>query len=256
MNPSSRTPISIVFAILSALTVVDAVAQTGTPQGNTPKIWSGVYFAAQADRGKALFQDTCTTCHNFDLKGNSGRGPALVGDPFMENWETESLNALYTKMKTTMPRNNPGTLSEESYVNLLAFILQTNGYPEGTTELGTSVLGGIYFLKRDGTGTKVVPNFAMVAIIGCLAQTDSRWVLKHSSEPVISDDRPATDAELENLAARPLGDDTFRLVSVYPYKPDSQKGQKVQAKGLLYRAPGDMRLNVTALQPLGSSCPN
>jgi mono/diheme cytochrome c family protein len=254
--PHCRTPISIVAAILFALPVVGAVAQTGTAQGIVPKIWSGVYVGAQAERGKALFQDTCTTCHNFDLKGNSGRGPALVGDSFMENWETESLNALYTKMKTTMPRNNPGTLTEESYVNLLAYILQTNGYPDGTTELSTAVLEGVYFLKRDGTGTKVVPNFAMVAMIGCLDRADSRWVLTHTSEPVITEERPATEAELKEAAARPLGEDTFRLVSANAHLPETHKGSKVLVKGLLYRARDDKRLNLTALQPLGSSCSN
>lgn len=254
--PYRRPLISIVAAILSALPIVGAVAQPGTAQGNVPKIWSGVYFAAQADRGKALFQDTCTTCHNFDLKGNSGRGPALVGDPFMENWETESLNALYTKMKTTMPRNNPGTLTEESYLNLLAYILQTNGYPEGAAELSTAVLAGITFLKRDGTGTKVVQNFAMVAIVGCLARADSRWLLTHTSEPVITEERPATEAELKQAAASPPGDDTFRLVSANAHEPEIHKGNKVLVKGLLYRVRDDKRLNLTALQPLGSSCSN
>jgi mono/diheme cytochrome c family protein len=254
--PYCRPPFSIVAAILSALPVIGALAQTGTTQGNVPKIWGGVYFAAQAERGKALFQETCTTCHNFDLKGNSGRGPALVGDPFMENWETESLNALYTKMKTTMPRNNPGTLTEESYLNLLAFILQTNGYPEGTTELSTAVLGDIYFLKRDGTGTKVVPNFAMVSMVGCLARADSRWLLTHTSEPAITEERAATEAELKDAAASPLGEDTFRLVSANAHQPEIHKGNKVLVKGLLYRARDDKRLNLTALQPLGSNCSN
>ena len=73
-------------------------------QSELPKIWTGVYTTAQADRGKAVFQATCMTCHNFDLKGTEGRGPALVGDPFMANWETENLAALFTRMQTTMPR--------------------------------------------------------------------------------------------------------------------------------------------------------
>jgi mono/diheme cytochrome c family protein len=254
--PRSRTLFPSIAAICLALAAVGVMAQTGAPQGNVPKIWSGVYFAAQAERGRVVFQDTCTTCHNFDLNGNSGRGPALVGDPFMENWETENLNALFTRMKTTMPRNNPGSLTEEIYLDLLAYILQTNGYPEGAAELSTTALAGIYILKKDGTSTKAVPNFAMVVMIGCLAQADSHWVLTHTSEPFITEERPSTDAELKDAASRPLGEDMFRLVSVYAYTPDIHKGHKVQAKGLLYRARDDKRLNVTSLQPLGSSCPN
>jgi hypothetical protein len=155
-----------------------------------------------------------------------------------------------------MPRNNPGSLTEEIYLDLLAYILQTNGYPEGAAELSTTALAGIYILKKDGTSTKAVPNFAMVVMIGCLAQADSHWVLTHTSEPFITEERPSTDAELKDAASRPLGEDMFRLVSVYAYTPDIHKGHKVQAKGLLYRARDDKRLNVTSLQPLGSSCPN
>ena len=89
--PHCRPPFSIVAAILSALLVVGALcAQTGTTQGNVPKIWGGVYFAAQAERGKALFQDTCTTCHNFDLKGNSGAAPRSSAT---RSWRTGRLRA-------------------------------------------------------------------------------------------------------------------------------------------------------------------
>jgi hypothetical protein len=96
----------------------------------------------------------------------------------------------------------------------------------------------------------------MVAMVGCLARADSRWLLIHTSEPVITEERPATEAELTDAAASPLGEDTFRLVSANAHQPEIHNGNKVLVKGLLYRARDDKRLNLTALQPLGSNCSN
>jgi mono/diheme cytochrome c family protein len=242
------------MAFTVALTLA-LLAQTAAAQRTEPKIWTGVYSAEQADRGKTVFQSTCTTCHNFDLKGNSGRGPALVGDQVMANWETENLSTLFSRLKTTMPRNNPGSLSDDVYVDLLAYVLQANAYPAGSEPLKTTSLADVQFLKRDGTGKKVTPNFAMVAVVGCLAQADDRWMLTHTSEPVATEERSSTDTELQDAAAKPLGSDTFRLVSVFAQKPETHRGQKVQAKGLLYRVLDDKRLNVTSLEPIGPSCP-
>jgi len=47
---------------------------------DTPRIWQGVFTAAQADRGKAVFNTTCLRCHGEDLAGNTA--PALKGDRF------------------------------------------------------------------------------------------------------------------------------------------------------------------------------
>ncbi|PWT85478.1 MAG: hypothetical protein C5B57_02875 [Blastocatellia bacterium] len=249
------TSFSIFAGTLIVATTVGSLADNTSAQGTEPKIWSGVYSAVQADRGKTVFQSTCTTCHNFDLQGNSGRGPALVGDQFMTNWETESLSALFTRLKTTMPRNNPGSLTDDVYLDLLAYVLQANSYPAGREPLTSTSLADIQFLKKDGSGKKAVPNFAMVAIVGCLAQADDRWVLTHTAEPVATQERASTDSELREAAGQPLGDGTFRLVSVFAQKPETHRGEKVQAKGLLYRVVSDKRLNVTSLETLGPSCP-
>ena len=64
------------------------------------------------------------------------------------------------------------------------------------------------------------------------------------------------DEELTRAAERPPGPHTFQLVSVTPFKPESFKGQKVEAKGLMFRAPNRDRLNVSSIQPVASSCSN
>ena len=229
-----------------------AWASIAAAQASDSKIWSGIFTSAQAERGKQVFLSTCTTCHNFDLKGNNARGPAIVGDPFMANWETESLGNLFTRLKSTMPRNNPGSLTDEVYLELLAYILQENAFPAGTETLKADALTPVIIVGKGGPRT--VPNFAMVEIVGCLVQSDQVWMLTSTSEPVATKDQPLSPAELKDAAARPLGADTFRLVSVNGFEPESHKGHKVHAKGLLFRGPNDNRLNVTSLRSLDPSC--
>jgi cytochrome c5 len=221
-------------------------------QGGTPKIDAGIYASAQAERGNQVFQSTCTTCHNYDLTGNSGRGPALTGEEFLANWEAETLDTLFAKVKNTMPRNNPASLTEDVYLDLVAYILQMNKFPAGASDLNVAVLGNVTIPGKGGATS--VPNFAMVELVGCLTRADDRWVLTNTSAPVAAKDQPSSPDELLSALARPLGVETFRLVSVNGFEPDAHKGHKVQAKGILARATNDNRLNVTALNTIASSC--
>lgn len=235
--------------------VAAAAAPPGAPAAGTPKIWTGVYSAAQAGRGETEFQRACLTCHGFDLQGLAGRGPALSGAAFMTNWETESVANLFTRLKTTMPRNNPGSLTEDVYLDLLAFMLKANDYPTGAADIRTAGLAELSLVKKDGSGRKGVQNFAMVGMVGCLAQVGNRWMLTNTTEPQAARDDAATSAEGQAAAARPAGGETFRLVSAQGFDPARHQGHQVFVKGLVNRVPDDNRLNVTALQSLESRCP-
>ena len=51
----------------------------------------------------------------------------------MERWREDSLHSLFTTMSTLMPRNDPGILSDGEYLDILAYVLQSNGFPTGPT---------------------------------------------------------------------------------------------------------------------------
>jgi mono/diheme cytochrome c family protein len=217
----------------------------------------GVYTGAQAERGKGRFVTSCGNCHGVDLKGAAERGPALAGDPFMKTWQDRSAGSLFTKIKSDMPRNRPGSLADDVYLDIVAFILQSNAFPDGPKELSAAVLDSVPLAKGDLNAKKVLPNFAMVALVGCLAKGPSdTWLLTNTSEPIQSKDEPSTPEELKQAGSQPLGSDTFQLISIVPFKPDSNNGHKMAVKGLLYRAPDGNRLDVTSLQVAGSSCAN
>jgi mono/diheme cytochrome c family protein len=217
-------------------------------------IWDGVYTSAQADRGKATFDVSCSRCHNADLSG-SERGPTLTGEKFLGNWLDGSLEPLFSFIRDSMPQGSANIVSDDSKADILAYILQRNSFPPGKTELtaNTSRLDTMQILRK-GTAPGL-QNLSFVQVVGCLEPgPGNRWVLTHSSARPGTRERTVSATELERARARALGEETYTLVSAAPFAPDTRRGHKVAAKGLLYRQPGDYRVNVTALETVADSC--
>ena len=97
----------------------------------------GIYTEEQASRGAQEYAARCASCHSADLRGNSN-SPSLIGLSFMFIWEGRTLGELFTKMSTEMPTDQPGSLSQQSYSAILAFILKSNDFPAGDKELTTN----------------------------------------------------------------------------------------------------------------------
>jgi hypothetical protein len=219
------------------------------------KIWNGVYTTTQAERGKTAFDKECTNCHNRDLNG-SVRGPALHGDRFMQNWVNGSVNNLYSKIRFSMPATYPETVADDVKLDIVAYLLQVNEFPAGSAELkmDEEELDGIQIVKK---GSTEVPNFALVQVIGCLTQgANKTWMLTKTTDPVQTREETSTSVALKTAAAKSLGAQTYLLVSAGAFHPESHKGEKVEARGLLYREPGENRLNLTSLQTVAPSCAN
>lgn len=100
------------------------------------------YTAAQADAGRAVYLSHCASCHLPDLAGRNEAG-ALAGSNFTRAWGSRTTNDLLTFIRTTMPPGNRGNLGDESYVNLVAFILAANGAPAGDRPLSETARIGI-----------------------------------------------------------------------------------------------------------------
>lgn len=227
-----------------------------TPVSALPAIWSGVYTERQAARGKETYANSCVGCHNRDLTG-SRTGPPLTGAAFMTKWESQPLQRIYRTIRETMPRNDPGTLTDETAIDLLALILQTNGLPAGASELRASPesLEALTIVPKEGPTRKEVPSFTLVQTVGCLTESPAlSWTLTNASDIVATKDVPATAAELKDAAVVPPGSLTLRLVSVLPFKPDAHRDQRVLLKGIVNRYPGEVLLNVTGLQSTATNC--
>ncbi len=130
-------PLATVFALKT--TTVRLHAQ----DTSTKTVWDGVYTDEQANRGKQLYADACASCHGPELTGGE-MAPPLVGGDFGSDWNGLSLGDLFDRIRISMPQN----------ADILAFILQANKFPSGTTELAkdSMMLKGImYQTKQPGS---------------------------------------------------------------------------------------------------------
>jgi mono/diheme cytochrome c family protein len=93
------------------------------------------YTAAQAAAGKTAFDADCAVCHGNTLT-NGTMAPPLAGEAFHTAWTGRSVRALFDSAKT-MPPANPGSLSDETYASMIAYVLQVNGYAAGETAFTT-----------------------------------------------------------------------------------------------------------------------
>ncbi len=98
---------------------------------------AGVYTAAQADAGRAVYQANCAACHLPDLKGSNEALP-LAGGNFMSTWRSRTTSDLFNKILTSMPPGKTGSLGETEIVTIVAFILQSNGAPAGNQALSAT----------------------------------------------------------------------------------------------------------------------
>lgn len=233
----------------SGTSVRATLSQDARKQGKT--VWDGVYTVAQATRGSADYEHNCSGCHN------TGEGPVLVGEAFMRRWFEDNLHILYTRMRNTMPGDSPGSLADNTYLDIVGFLLKANGFPSGAEELSLNPegLASILIVDKGGPGGPV-PNFSLVRVVGCLAQrADNAWILTNGTEPARArESGDASPADLKASESNPLGNHVFRLLDFLAPGRETYKGNKILAKGFLIRQPGDDRLNVTSLQTLGQSC--
>src|SRR5688572_27956097 len=111
----------LIVVIVSVAGLATALAQAPTT------VLDGVYTTAQAERGHVAYESHCVQCH----EGLEADGPNLTVKAFLDRWREDSLEPLFTFMKTTMPGTTPGSLDERVYADILAFILEAHDLPAG-----------------------------------------------------------------------------------------------------------------------------
>lgn len=118
----------------------DAVL-AGIPEaGPRVSVRDGVFTASQAERGQVVYPGACGTCHGRRLNGAPDdpdmlSTPPLARAKFLRTWEGRSLATLFEHTRATMPENNPGSLTDEEYIDVIAYMLSVSGMPAGDVEL-------------------------------------------------------------------------------------------------------------------------
>ena len=123
--------------------------------GLRPFRTEGVYTKAQAERGRVLYAE-CAECHGATLEG--GTSTPLRGPEFIASWGKPALTLddFYYIVRKTMPKDLPGSLPRQSYTDIVAFILQQNGLPDGQKELTPDPL--VMKFVRFGVTTDTAPS--------------------------------------------------------------------------------------------------
>lgn len=93
----------------------------------------GIFTARQAERGKPLYEANCAACHGANLLGVSA--PPLAGNTFKAKWAASTVGDLYAYTQATMPLGRGNSLSAQVYADIVAYMLQANGYPAGRSLL-------------------------------------------------------------------------------------------------------------------------
>lgn len=98
-------------------------------------LMDGVFTLEQAARGQALYPTTCPRCHAADLMGDGFETPSLVSTEFTHRWDGRTVADLFLFVSENMPASSPGKFDDQTYIDLIAFILRFNGFPTGRKEL-------------------------------------------------------------------------------------------------------------------------
>jgi mono/diheme cytochrome c family protein len=93
------------------------------------------FTAEQVAQGKSAYEHNCKDCHGLELDNGEFGGAPLRGSYFRKRWGSGSVANLYAYTKSKMPPDRPGMLSDKVYADMVAYILQFNGYKSGDKEL-------------------------------------------------------------------------------------------------------------------------
>jgi S-disulfanyl-L-cysteine oxidoreductase SoxD len=121
------------LAVGAFLSTSCAAALQGRMQ-DTRSTKEGVYTEAQAERGEAIYTESCAACHGGDLNGTDVI-PALKGNAFTSYWVGMPVSDLFEKVIVTMPRTAPGSMTPVQTADTVAYMLKMLNNPAGNVEL-------------------------------------------------------------------------------------------------------------------------
>jgi mono/diheme cytochrome c family protein len=128
------------FALVTSLALSSVSAQNGAKSTSN----DGVFTRAQADRATAQFTKMCADCHAFAVAQRKKPGDVVLGGPlFVKAWSGRTLEEMVTTIVMTMPSDGSGEVTEPEGLDLVAYILQQNGYPAGSTPLTKETAAGV-----------------------------------------------------------------------------------------------------------------
>jgi alcohol dehydrogenase (cytochrome c) len=119
---------------IATVVVVAGVRRLASNAVDAQALNSPTFTTAQAASGKDAYIRSCSSCHGANAD-DGAFAPPLKGVEFRQRWGGKSLDALFTDISTRMPTSAPGSLGSDVYAQVLAYLLQENGFPAGDAPL-------------------------------------------------------------------------------------------------------------------------
>lgn len=216
-----------------------------------PSVWNGVFTAQQAERGKAAYTKHCSRCHADDLAGR--RDYPLIGERFFDHWEAHTLDHLFRLIRDSMPPDAINAVDANDKRDIVAYLLQQNGFPAGTTELSldSEVLATFEISRRNGPGP--VKIGALVHVTGCLTQQGDDWELVRATAPEKTALPAAESGAAQPAAAAISGTRAITLLNIFP-SPAAHRGHTMTATGFLLKKGDSDAINVVSLEMIAPGC--
>ncbi|MFY9611184.1 MAG: PQQ-binding-like beta-propeller repeat protein [Blastocatellia bacterium] len=125
--------ILVFLCLLAGFSLLSTTSSWASDQ--SAKGQAKLYTQDQANRGKVLYATNCASCHGVNLEGTPAT--ALAGERFMAKWGQgkHTIDDLYYITRTQMPYEKPGSLTARQYIDIVAYILASNGYQAGSRAL-------------------------------------------------------------------------------------------------------------------------
>jgi mono/diheme cytochrome c family protein len=96
---------------------------------------TGVFTEEQAQKGEAAYQRICASCHGTDLHSTEPEAPDLTDGAFKFGWQGKTIAERFDIVRKTMPPQRTGSLDDQTYLDIVTYILRFNNVPSGNQAL-------------------------------------------------------------------------------------------------------------------------
>ena len=94
----------------------------------------GAFTADQASSGWSVYGVQCGQCHGPNLEGMI-HAPPLSGVDFLNSWLGQTTDDMFAYLRDEMPPGQAGVISDQAYIDLVAYLLESNGAVPGERTL-------------------------------------------------------------------------------------------------------------------------
>ncbi len=154
-NSSARR--TLLLMLLSAKLVLNSSmleAQLPASRVEASAVAAVTFSDEQADRGDQVFSRVCAQCHTRK---------DMASPDFRLKWNGQTAYDLFDLVRTTMPDSAPGSLSQDSYANVTAYLMKLNGMRAGSASMPMDSL--LKRIKLDIPATaSSSPSYAVVTL--------------------------------------------------------------------------------------------